>query len=123
MRIQNLITRKDIFPDTDGIISILSDARFVINPQETKTITIPYKLYTDDNEVVFFNFSYKLAEKGLSCVNSNIYEIGAENLEIILNNLKIEGQLSQIETIVGSGRRIDIKPNTLLGRLFSIKTS
>lgn len=124
MRIKNLITNKDIFPDSaDYTISVFSDVRFVINPQETKTIVLPYKLYTDDNEIVFFHFSYKLAEKGLICVNTNIYETRQENLELILNNLKIEGNISQIESIVGSSRRIDIKPNTLLGRLFSIKTN
>ena len=120
MRIKNLINNCDILPESN-IISLKSNERFVINPGEYKTITLPYTLFTDESELIFFHFSFALAERGLVCVETNIYENDAERIELILQNIKIQSSLSQLEYLTGSNLRIDIKPNTVLGKLFCNK--
>lgn len=102
--------------------TIYSYQRIVLNPQNKQYFSLPYKLSSNlEAKYVNFHVDKTLVEKGLDCIWNNLNEDSSEKSLTFLfknSNIVFKDELNSLTTIVGSDKRIDIIPNTVLGRIF-----
>lgn len=100
---------------------IYSYERLVLHPQIKRYILLPYKRISENNKYFNFELDKSLCEKGLSCVWNNINEdLGKNNLTFLLsnNNIVFRDELNTLTSIIGTNKKIDIIPNTVIGKIF-----
>lgn len=103
--------------------TIYSYQRIILNPQEKKDFYLPY--YRDfSHSIKYFNFELdkQLIEKGVICIYTNINdESSSNNIIISLKNdnfINDKEMMHPLSKIIGSTRKIDLIPNTILGKIF-----
>lgn len=103
--------------------TIYSYERIVIHPQSKKYLLFPYKRIINSNNHKYYNFELDklLCEKGLSCIWNNINEdLSKNNLTFLFSNTNIvlKDELNTLTSIIGTNKKIDIIPNTIIGKIF-----
>ncbi len=102
--------------------TIYSYQRITINPQEKKNFYLPYyRNFSNDFKYFNFELSKQLIEKGLLCLNININEesAGKDIILLLKNDSWINNEeINALSRIIGSAKKIDILPNTVLGKIF-----
>ncbi len=104
---------------------IYSYERVILRPQEKKLIQLPILMeFKTGRRYTHFELDKNLILNGLQCLYTNINEGSIfKYMELILLNSNIDysiinGTQSPLSHIVGSNSKIDIIPNTLLGRIY-----
>ena len=103
-----------------GIYTIYSYERLIITPESKRLITLPYRR-TSDCKYINFELDKDLILNGLQVLWHNLNKKSSQtNIELILyNNNRLEDNRGNpLYQITGQRNRLDIIPNTLLGKVY-----
>jgi hypothetical protein len=110
------------YDEINHCFTIYSYQRIVLQPQSRQYISLPYKkLIHDDAKYINFEVDKSLCEKGLDCPWSNLNEDNSKNNLLFLfrnSNIILSNEINNLTNVLGSGKKIDIIPNTVLGKIF-----
>jgi hypothetical protein len=100
--------------------TIYSYERLILHPQDKRYVLLPYKR-TNFNKYIHFELDKSLAENGLICLWNNLNEeLSKNNLTLLLsnNNIVFRDELNTITKIIGTNKKIDIIPNSVIGKIY-----
>lgn len=110
------------YDEINHYYTIYSYQRIVLQPQSRQYISLPYKkLIHNDIKYINFEIDKLLCEKGLDCPWNNLNENNSKvNLVFLFknNNIILEREMNNLTNVLGSDKKIDIIPNTALGKIF-----
>lgn len=107
----------------DNIYTIYSWERIVIPPLTKKVIKLPYKIENQDR-YINFELNKILSLEGLQVLWHNLNIKDSPQLEILVYNYNFDFNIlngyqnAQLQTIIGSNLRLDIKPNIEFGKIY-----
>lgn len=108
------------FEEKRNFYTIYSYERIILSPQSKQYISLPYKI-TKDTGYINFELDKNLSEKGLECVWNNLNEDNSKiNLLFLFknDNIVMDKDLNNLTSIFGTHKKIDVIPNTLLGKIY-----
>ncbi len=102
--------------------TIYSYQRIVLQSQSKQYISLPYqKIIENRGKYINFEVDKSLCDKGLECLWNNLNEESSKfNLLLLFKNSNIDfkDELNSLNSVLGSDKKIDIIPNTVLGKIF-----
>lgn len=103
-----------------GVYTIYSYERLIISPESKKIVTLPYKR-TAECKYINLELGKDLILNGLQILWHNLNEESSKtNVELIIyNNNRLEDNRGNpLYQITGQRNKLDIIPNTLLGKVY-----
>lgn len=109
------------FDFVGNCFTIYSYQRIVLQPQTKQYISLPYNKLIHDDKYINFEVDKSLCQKGLTCLWNNLNEENSKyNLLFLFSNSNIilSNEINNLTNVLGSDKKIDIIPNTVLGKIF-----
>lgn len=110
------------FDEKRQFYTIYSYQRIVLKPQNKQQFSLPYKISLSlEPKYINFQVDRLLVEKGLDCIWNNLNEDSSEKSLIFLFkncNIDFKDEQNNLNMVLGSNKKIDIIPNTILGKIF-----
>jgi len=116
--------------EESGVYKIYTCEKLLIKPFEKQRISLPYKINCQKDEYCMFKPNKELSLSGLDILWDNLNDDSRyEYIEFFVENSNFDKEMlfnyknNPIQNLIGSNRKVEIRPGTEFGSLYFIKYS